>query len=250
MKPNNTLRTLATVVALMAATCSDQKEEMTDCQRACIESVLKNPNTVAHADRVSKQEKADANRACLPTAEESDDADVKKELAPTSLEGRSLFVILAARFSKESPYRPDIVRFADVKKSLEARPDLLYSLNQMEKTGGQPDVIDIEGDSLVFADVSRESPKFRRNLNYDQVKSMANEMGVEIMDEATYRKLQVQYPIDVRSSSWLLANEGSRFLGGSLTAMRISSGVSVLNISSYRDPNRGWRASLRVQILP
>lgn len=240
MKLNNTLRTLTAAAALMAAAPSAQAEQMTDDQRACVQRVLKNPN----ADTSDIQ-------ACV-TTESGDDDLAKKELAPDSPEAKALFATLEARFSKEAPYRPDVVKFTDVKKSLEARPDLLYSLNQMEKTGGEPDVIAVEGDIFVFADVSKESPEGRRNLNYDQAKTMADEMGIEMMDQATYRKLQAQFPFDLKTSwSWLLTNAKTRAITRlALSGDRDPDGVYVhRHGASHHISGAGWRGLLRVPNL-
>lgn len=213
-----------------------QVEKMTDDQRACVQRVLKNPN-------------ADAGdiQACV-AAEASDDDPDKKELAPDSLEAQTLFTTIEARFSKKTPYRPGVVKFADVKKSLEACPDLLYSLNQMEKTGGQPDVIAVEGNTFVFADVSKESPEGRRDLDYDQARTMADGMGVEMMDESTYRELQAQFPIDMATLSWLLTDAETRAASGDALDGARRHGVVYVRWgwADGRVPSLGFRGLLRV----
>ena len=191
----------------------------------------------------------DVKQTLEGNGETASEEDVEKhELS--SEEQAKLFSALEARFSEDMPYRPDTVKFADVRKALEARPDLLYSLNQMEKTGGQPDVIGVEGNTFVFADVSKESPEGRRNLDYDEAKAMADEIGVEMMDEIIYRKLQEQIPLDAETWSWLLTDAETRAHGNALRGYRV--GVSV-NVYEYwadsRSPDRGFRGLLRVPKL-
>ena len=104
MKLNNTLKALTVATALMAAAPSVKAEEMTGAQRSCVQRVLKSPNV-----------DTDAVQACLSAREVgSDDLDkVKKELAPDSMEAQTLFATLEARFNKEAPYHPDVVKFAE-----------------------------------------------------------------------------------------------------------------------------------------
>lgn len=235
----NILRTLTVAAALSAVAPSAQAEQITAGQRVCVQSVLKNPA----ADTKDVQACVSAK---VPASDKPDQA--KKELAPDSPEAKALFAILEARFSKPSSSRPSSVAFADVKKALEARPDLLRSLNEMEQTGGEPDVIAVEGSTYVFADVSRESPEGRRNLTYGQAKAMAEAAGYEMMDEATYRKLQAQYSIDTKTWSWLLTADPELLKDGSaLRGYRYGGGVGVNPLwADDRGPYGGFRCLLRV----
>ncbi|MBI5411706.1 DUF4256 domain-containing protein [Candidatus Peregrinibacteria bacterium] len=243
MKLNHTPSTLAAAaVALLSAVTPSaaRAEKMTGTQRACVQRVLTTPDA-----------SADAVRACVAAKAGSDAPDkAKKTLALDSPEALHLFTVLEARFSEKSPVRPKGVNFAAVKKALEARLDLLFSLNEMERTGGRPDVIAVEGNTFVFADVSRESPEGRRNLNYDEAKKMADAMGVKMMDEAAYRKLQASVPLDQGTWSWLLTDAKTRASGRALVGARDGEGVRVVEgWAGDRNPHGGWRGLLRVPKL-
>lgn len=242
MKFNNALRGIATAVTLLATTPSVRAEQLTDTQRACVQRVLK--NSAADTDAVWQ---------CLATAEGGGDSNRhKKYLSPNSPEAKSLFATLEARFDEKPAHyrRAKGVNFADVKKALEARPDLLWSLHWMEETGGKPDVIAIKGNTLVFADVSQWSPSGsgRCNLSYDEAKTMADEMGVKMMDEATYRKLQATGWLDTQTWSWILTDASTRKASGkAIAADREGDDVGVYpREAESRDIYRGWRAVLRV----
>ncbi|MBI5412433.1 DUF4256 domain-containing protein [Candidatus Peregrinibacteria bacterium] len=132
-------------------------------------------------------------------------------------------------------------------KALEARPDLLFSLNEMEKTGGKPDLIAVEGTTYVFADLSGESPESRRDLDYDQAKAMADAMGVTMMDEAAYRELQARIPLDAETFSWLLTDAKTRASGNALNGNRNGDNVNVNeDFADNRNPDKGWRGLIRV----
>jgi len=242
--PGKTLRALTAAAALFAAAPSANAERLTDDQRACVARVMKYVN----AD-------AGAIQACVAEAGSDDSDKAKKELAPDSLEAQALFATLEARMSKAAPYRPAGVKFVDVRRSLEACPDLLYTLNKMEKTGGMPDVVGVEGNTFVLADVSTQSPAGRRNLPYRDfeaamdVERMAREMGVnfELMPPALYRRLQKETPLDSKTFSWLLTDPEPLASGIVLFGYRDGDRVRVNpRWAGYRSPFRGFRGLLRV----
>lgn len=119
-----------------------------------------------------------------------------------------------------------------VQSKLEASAAKLWSLHEMERTGGEPDVIEFNKKSgeYLFVDCSAETPKDRRSLCYDEqalkerkenkpsgsALGMAEEMGIEILDEADYRKLQTLGEFDLKTSSWLLTPAPIRKLGGAI----------------------------------
>lgn len=119
-----------------------------------------------------------------------------------------------------------------VQAKLEASAAKLWSLHEMERTGGEPDVIEFNKKSgeYLFVDCSAETPKDRRSLCYDEqalkerkenkpsgsALGMAEEMGIEILDEADYRKLQTLGEFDLKTSSWLLTPAPIRKLGGAI----------------------------------
>lgn len=143
-----------------------------------------------------------------------------------------LLLTLKERFEAHKE-RHSGITWDDVQARLEANPDRLRALQFMEETGGEPDVIGIDEEGrYLFCDCSPESPAGRRNLCYDgpaqaqrekkgvvpkgSVLDMAQEMGVELLDEEQYRALQQLGPFDTKTSSWLRTPEEVRKLGGAI----------------------------------
>lgn len=147
---------------------------------------------------------------------------------------KKLFEILKARFER-NPKRHHGIAWNLVQARLEAAdPAKLWSLSEMERTGGEPDVVnaDKKTGELMFMDCSAESPAGRRSVCYDreglesrkeaQPKTsaidMANEMGIELLSEAHYRELQKTGTVDTKTSSWLMTPPSIRKLGGAIFA--------------------------------
>jgi|SRR5690606_422728 hypothetical protein len=141
-----------------------------------------------------------------------------------------LLATLAARFEANG-HRHEGIRWNDVRARIENDDAVLASLGAMEATGGEPDVIGREEDGrFVFCDCSPESPAGRRSLCYDRAAldarkehkprdgavDMAAAMGIELLDEAQYRRLQALGEFDLRTSSWILTPPEVRKLGGAL----------------------------------
>ncbi|TSJ39357.1 DUF4256 domain-containing protein [Mucilaginibacter corticis] len=142
-----------------------------------------------------------------------------------------LLDILKSRFEKNSS-RHENIGWDKVKIKLESNTEALWSLNQMEETGGEPDVIgyDQETDEYTFCDCAAESPKGRRSLCYDQqaldsrkeykpansAVSMAIAMGIELLTEEQYRALQQLGKFDLKTSSWIKTPADIRKLGGAV----------------------------------
>lgn len=157
---------------------------------------------------------------------------------------------------------PDLT-WAEVQAKLESQPEKLRSLEAMEGTGGEPDVIDDDPGSsqYVFCDCSPESPEGRRSLCYDQealasrkqnkprssAVAMAAEMGVELLDEACYLKLQSLGDFDVKTSSWIATPAEVRRLGGALFGdKRFGRAFIYHNGAEAYYAARGFRAMLKV----
>lgn len=175
---------------------------------------------------------------------------------------KQLIETLKARFEKNTPRHPGLA-WADVQSKLESAPAKVWSLAEMERTGGEPDVIgfDKKTGAYHFVDCSPESPTGRRSLCYDReglesrkearpVSSaidIANEMGVELLDEDQYRALQAVGRFDVKTSSWLLTPPDIRRLGGAIFGDWRYGRVFVYHngAQSYYAA-RGFRAILRV----
>lgn len=183
-----------------------------------------------------------------------------QKLSPEERE--SFFDGLKARFEKNGNRHPGLA-WAKIQAKLAASPEKLWSLHEMERTGGEPDVIgyDEKTGDYIFVDCSAETPAGRRNLCYDQAAlesrkefkpqdsamAMAEAMGVELLTEEHYRALQKLGNFDTKTSSWLKTPPEIRKLGGAIFADRRYDHVFVYHngASSYYGV-RGFRASLRV----
>lgn len=153
----------------------------------------------------------------------------KQELSPAQQE--ELISIIKSRFEKNMNRHPGI-RWAAVEAKLESNPGKLWSLNEMEITGGEPDVVgfDEKTGEYIFYDCSEESPKGRRSVCYDRegldsrkeykpensAVDMAADMGIELLNEEQYRYLQELGKFDKKTSSWLKTPPGIRKLGGAI----------------------------------
>lgn len=184
----------------------------------------------------------------------------KKELSP---EQRSaLLSVLKVRFEKNRNRHEGLV-WAKVQARLETAPEKLWSLHEMERTGGEPDVVSFyeKTGEYLFYDCSAESPKGRRSICYDHegqesrkehkpatnALDMAAAMGIELLTEEQYRELQQFGPFDTKTSSWVKTPFEIRKLGGALFADYRYGQVFVYHngAPSYYAV-RGFRGSLRV----
>lgn len=194
---------------------------------------------------------------------------VKRKPSPTATgnelsvkERDRLLETLKARF-EDNLSRHKGLKWADVQARLEGKPASLWSLNEMERTGGEPDVVghDKKTGEFVFYDCSAESPKGRRSLCYDRealesrkehkpknsAVDVASAMGIELLTESQYRELQEFGEFDLKTSSWVKTPRKIRELGGALFCDRRYDHVFVYHngAQSYYAA-RGFRGSLRV----
>lgn len=184
----------------------------------------------------------------------------KKELSVE--QSTALLEILKLRFEKNSQ-RHKGISWDKVQQRLEARPDKLWTLDAMEETGGEPDVVgyDKKSDSFVFYDCSAESPRGRRSLCYDRqaldarkehkpqssVQDVATSMGIDLLTEAEYRELQELGAFDTKTSSWVQTPDAIRKRGGALFCDRRYDTVFCYHngAESYYAA-RGFRGSVRI----
>jgi len=184
----------------------------------------------------------------------------KKKLSPEQRE--ELLRLLKLRFEKNMN-RHKGLEWVKVQTKLDANTEKLWSLNEMERTGGEPDVVghDKKTGEYIFYDCSAESPKDRRSLCYDHeaLKSrkehkpknsaidMAAAMGIEILTEEQYRELQKLGKFDSKTSSWVKTPAGIRELGGAIFCDYRYGNVFVYHngAESYYAA-RGFRGSLTV----
>jgi hypothetical protein len=184
----------------------------------------------------------------------------KKELPPQQRE--ELLKTLKARFEKHMN-RHEGFDWAEVLEKLEANPEKLWSLNEMERTGGEPDVVghDTKAGEYVFYDCSAESPKGRTSLCYDRealdsrkehkpknsAVDMAVAMGIELLTEEQYHELQKLGNFDTKSSSWVKTPADIRKLGGAIFGDRRFGRVFIYHngAESYYG-GRGFRGWLKV----
>jgi hypothetical protein len=184
----------------------------------------------------------------------------KKELSPD--QSKELFGVLKARFEKNANRHEDI-EWSKIRTKLEGSPEKLWSLYEMERTGGEPDVVGQDRDTgeYIFYDCSAESPKGRRSLCYDRkalesrkthkpannALDMAAEMGVELLTEDEYRELQKLGNFDTKTSSWVKTPAEIRELGGVIFAdFRYNHVFIYHNGAESYYAARGFRSSLRV----
>ncbi len=175
---------------------------------------------------------------------------------------QALLSILKARFEKHGP-RHKGLQWADVASRLEAQPDKLWSLEQMEESAGEPDVVAYDNNSgeYTFMDCSAETPAGRRSICYDRqgwesrkehrpannAIDMATEMGIEMLTEAEYRTLQNLGTFDAKTSSWVQAPAAVRKLGGAIFCdLRYNTVFVYHNGPQSYYAGRGFRGSLRV----
>jgi hypothetical protein len=184
----------------------------------------------------------------------------KKKLLPGQRE--ELLKTLKARFEKNMNRHKDL-EWSKVYAKLQANTEKLYSLNEMEITGGEPDVVghDKKTGEYIFYDCSAESPKDRRSLCYDHdalekrkehkpadsAINMAVDMGIEILTEEQYRELQQLGKFDLKTSSWVKTPGEIRKLGGAIFCDRRYDHVFTYHngADSYYAA-RGFRGSLKV----
>jgi len=182
------------------------------------------------------------------------------DLSPEKSE--ELLSALKARFEKNMN-RHEGLEWAKVQAKIEANTEKLWSLNEMERTGGEPDVVGLDKKigEYIFYDCSEESPKGRRSLCYDHealesrkenrpennVIDMAAAMGIELLTEEEYRDLQKLGKYDTKTSSWLNTPSDIRKLGGAIFAdFRYGNVFVYHNGAESYYAARGFRGSLRV----
>lgn len=173
-----------------------------------------------------------------------------------------LLKLLKSRFEKNR-VRHQEIEWSHVQAKLESQTEKLWSLYEMERTAGEPDVIgyDSQTDEYIFYDCSKESPKGRRSICYDRealesrkehkpqnsAVEMAAAMGIELLTEEQYRELQKYGEFDLKSSSWVVTPANIRKLGGAIFCDRRYDTVFVYHngAESYYAA-RGFRGLLRV----
>ncbi|MCF2443558.1 DUF4256 domain-containing protein [Dyadobacter sp. CY345] len=184
----------------------------------------------------------------------------KKDLSAEHCD--QLFGILKTRFEKNAK-RHEGLEWVKVQEKIAANPDKLWSLDKMEETGGEPDVIgfDEKTGEYIFCDCSTESPGERRSFCYDlvalesrkankpaaSVVEMAEEMGIELLSEEQYHQLQQIGNFDLKTSSWLKTPPEIRKLGGAIFGDRRFERVFIYHngADSYYAA-RGFRGLLRI----
>ena len=185
-----------------------------------------------------------------------------KKTALSTAEQETLLHSLKARFEQNKNRHPNIA-WEMVEAKLKANPEKLWSLQQMENSDGEPDVIAFEEKTseYLFVDCAAESPKGRRSLCYDReglesrkehkpknnALDLAAEMGIELLDEVQYRALQALGTFDSKTSSWIKTPDEIRKLGGALFAdFRYGQVFVYHNGAQSYYAGRGFRGILKV----
>jgi hypothetical protein len=184
----------------------------------------------------------------------------KKDVSPKQRE--ELLKTLKTRFEKNVG-RHKGLEWPQVQAKLEANPEKLWSLNEMERTGGEPDIVGRDGKTgeYIFYDCAAESPKGRRSLCYDRealqsrkenkpkgsAVGMAAEIGVELLTEEQYRELQKLGNFDEKTSSWVNTPSNIRKLGGALFCdLRFDTVFTYHNGAESYYAARGFRGLLKI----
>lgn len=177
-------------------------------------------------------------------------------------QGMELIKVLKERFEKNR-HRHEGLKWAEVQSKLELNPEKLWSLSEMEQTGGEPDVVgfDVQTGEYVFCDCSEESPKGRRSLCYDtdalesrkehkpknSAIGMAAEMGIELLTEEQYGELQKLGKFNLKTSDWIKTPASIRQLGGAIFGdLRYGRVFIYHNGAESYYAARGFRGALRV----
>lgn len=186
----------------------------------------------------------------------------KNNNALTPDQAEALIGVLHTRFEKNMNLHKGL-EWQQVQARLDAHPEALWALSEMERTGGEPDVVgmDEKTGEVIFFDCSPESPAGRRSTCYDQqaldarkankpetsAMQMAEEMGITLLDEEEYHLLQSLGEFDLKTSSWLKTPANVRKLGGAIFGDRRYDRVFIYHngADSYYGA-RGFRASVRV----
>ncbi|TYA52995.1 DUF4256 domain-containing protein [Formosa maritima] len=179
-----------------------------------------------------------------------------------STESEALIKVLKTRFENNT-HRHQSLEWSKIKAKLDQNPKKLWSLNEMEKSGGEPDVVDYnkQTDEYIFYDCSKESPSGRRSACYDlealesrkkfkpenNAIDMAKMMGIDILTVEEYQYLQKLETFDLKTSSWLKTPQNIRKLGGAIFGDNRFENVFIYHngAESYY-AGRGFRGSLRV----
>lgn len=175
----------------------------------------------------------------------------------TAEEKNTILDILEERFNNHM-HRHLGIDWQDVLAKLDAQPEKLWSLTEMERTGGEPDLV---GTDFVYMDCSPETPKGRRSICYDlaalearkknkpqtDAMSMAEEIGIKLLTEEEYRKLQTYDEFDLKTSSWVVTPDHIRELGGAIFCDRRYNTIFTYHngADSYYSV-RGFRGSLQL----
>ena len=186
------------------------------------------------------------------------DVKTKKELSPKQRD--ELLAALKARFGKNMARHQGLV-WAKVQARLEAKPDKLWSLAEMERTGGEPDVVGVKSGEFVFMDCAPESPPGRRSVCYDRegwlsrkearpkttAMDLVTELGIALLTEEEYLALQKLGEFDTKTSSWIATPADFRKRGGALWGGRSYGRVFIgCNGAQSYYAARGFRGGLRV----
>lgn len=183
-----------------------------------------------------------------------------KKLDPAEV--AALLEILKMRFEKNMHRHKDL-NWSDIEDRLQQKPEKLFSLNQMEDTGGEPDVVSLDSKSseIIFYDCVVETPKGRRSLCYDRAAldarkehkpennavEVAEAIGIELLTEEEYRQLQFVEHFDLKTSSWVKTPEEVRKLGGAIFCdSRYGRVFTYHNGAQSYYATRGFRGRLKI----
>lgn len=170
----------------------------------------------------------------------------EQELSPEQVD----YIVgkLKTRFEASKELHEEI-NFADVKTALRESPEKLHTLYKLEETGGEPQVIGLDGDEFVFEERSKEAPADRKDVNYHQAEAQAKAFGAEMMSPEDYEAMQETGEFDSMSATWLKTSaENLLHNADAQRGTRLFGFVTVGRVNAWRrDPIAGWRGKVRVK---
>lgn len=180
----------------------------------------------------------------------SDTLEATEKCEPTPEQKAEFFAVFENRFNNQFDHyrRPENITFDEVKATLDQNPNAIYSLTKMEETHGNPDIIIVEKSFIVFADCSFQSPRGRRNVNYEQAVLMAERFGVDMVCDELYCTMNNKIGLfDKNTQSWLKTpkhplESGKAFVGDNNYHY---TRINALD-SCQKSPDTGWRGVLRI----